>query len=141
MVSQITRVSIVCSTVYSGVDQRKLKGPRHWHRGPVTQKLFQFDDVIMNSRETVFTYNVSLSCQIVLKYCTAHVSIIVVLYVSFQNDLITEMDIVGERDFPRIQFKMGFGRMVYIAMSPLIWSAWAKNMLSDDTSNNFLSTR
>ena len=30
MVSQITVVSIVCSTVRSGTDQRNTKAPRHW---------------------------------------------------------------------------------------------------------------
>ena len=59
---QITSVSIVCSTVCSGADQRKhqsaaslacVKGIRRWpvdspHKGPVTRKMFPFDDVIMN---------------------------------------------------------------------------------------------
>ena len=59
--SQITSVSIVCSTVGSGTDQRKYKssaslafaqGIHRWpvnslHKGPVTQKMFTFDDVIM----------------------------------------------------------------------------------------------
>ena len=40
MVSQITSLTIVYSTVYSGADQRKIKAPRHWplrgiHRWPV----------------------------------------------------------------------------------------------------------
>ena len=59
--SQITRLAIVYSTVYSGADQRKhqssasLAFVRGIHRGPVnsphkwpvTRKLFPFDDVIM----------------------------------------------------------------------------------------------
>ena len=59
--SQITSVSIVCSTVCSGADQRKhqsstslafVRGIHWWsvnspHRGPVTRKMFPFDDVIM----------------------------------------------------------------------------------------------
>ena len=28
--SQITSLTIVYSTVYSGADQRKIKSPRHW---------------------------------------------------------------------------------------------------------------
>ena len=60
MASQITSVSIVCSTVSSSANQRKhqsctslaLRGeftgdrwiPRKW---PLTQKMFPFDDVIM----------------------------------------------------------------------------------------------
>ena len=61
MASQITGVCIVCSTVCSGADQRKhhspaplafVKGMHQWpvnspHKGPVTQKMLPFDDVIM----------------------------------------------------------------------------------------------
>ena len=59
--SQITDVSIVYSNVCSGADQRKqqssaslafVRGIHRWpvnspHKGPVTRKLFPFDDVIM----------------------------------------------------------------------------------------------
>ena len=62
MTSQITSLTIVYSTVYSGVDQRKhqssasLAFVRGIHRGPVnsphkwpaTRKMFPFDDVIMS---------------------------------------------------------------------------------------------
>ena len=62
MASQITRVMIVYSSVYSGADQRKhqrsasLAFVRGIHRGPVnsphkwpvTRKMFPFDDVIMS---------------------------------------------------------------------------------------------
>ena len=61
MASQITSLSIVYSTVYSGADQRKLHNSTSlafvWgihrrpvnsqHKGPVTRKMFQFDDAIM----------------------------------------------------------------------------------------------
>ena len=61
--SQITNLTIVYSTIYSDVDQRKhqssssLAFVRGIHRGPVnsprkwpvTRKVFQFDDVIMGS--------------------------------------------------------------------------------------------
>ena len=61
MASQITSLTIVCSTVYSGADQRKYQssaslafvmGIHRWpvnspHKGPVTRKMFPFDDVIM----------------------------------------------------------------------------------------------
>ena len=61
MASQITGVSIVCSTVCSGADQRKhqsstslafVGGIHRWpvnspHKGPVIWKMFPFDDVIM----------------------------------------------------------------------------------------------
>ena len=59
--SQITSLTIVYSTVYSGADQRKhqssaslafVRGIHRWpvnspHKGPVTRKMFPFDDVIM----------------------------------------------------------------------------------------------
>ena len=61
MASQITGVSIIYSTVYSGADQRKhqssaplafVRGIHRWpvnslHKGPVKRKMVQFDDVIM----------------------------------------------------------------------------------------------
>ena len=61
MASQITSLTIVYSTVYSGADQRKhqssaslafLRGIHRWpvnspHKGPVARKMFPFDDVIM----------------------------------------------------------------------------------------------
>ena len=64
MASQITRFTIVYSTVYPGADQRKHQSPaslafvRGIHRGPVnsrhkwpvTWKLFPFDDIIMECR-------------------------------------------------------------------------------------------
>ena len=63
MAYQVTGVSIVCSTVYSGADQRKHQSSaslafvrviRRWpvnssySKGPVTRKMLPFDDVIMN---------------------------------------------------------------------------------------------
>ena len=61
MASQITSLTIVDSTVYSGAYQRKhqiiaslafVRGIRRWpvnspHKGPVTRKMFPSDDVIM----------------------------------------------------------------------------------------------
>ena len=61
MASQITSLTIVYSTVYSGADQRKRKssaslafvrGIHRWpvnspHKGPVARKMFPFGDVIM----------------------------------------------------------------------------------------------
>ena len=59
--SQVTSLTIVYWTVYSGADQKKILALRHWslcgeftsdpwlspHRGPVTWQMFPFDDVIM----------------------------------------------------------------------------------------------
>ena len=61
MTSQITSLTIVYSAAYLGVDQRRhqssvslafVRGIHRWpvnspHKGPVTRKMFPFDDVIM----------------------------------------------------------------------------------------------
>ena len=61
LITMITSISIVCSTVCSGTDERKhqssaslcfVKGIHQWpmdspHKGPVMWKMFPFDDVIM----------------------------------------------------------------------------------------------
>ena len=63
MTSQITGLSIVYSTVYSGADQRKhqssallafVRGIHRWsvnspNKWPVTRKMFSFDDVIIEA--------------------------------------------------------------------------------------------
>ena len=75
---QITNLTIVNSTVYSGADQRKYQSSaslafvrgnhrrpvNSTHKGPVTRKMFPFDDVIMPSASEVtmkvtckFTFN------------------------------------------------------------------------------------
>ena len=69
MASQITSVSIVCSIVCSGTDQRihQRSRPHHWplwgeftgdrwipHKGPVLRKMFPFDNVIMHQEICVY---------------------------------------------------------------------------------------
>ena len=68
MAFQITRLTIVYSTVYSGADQRKHQGSAsvafvrviHWwpvnslHKWPVTRKMFPFDDVIICITQKTF---------------------------------------------------------------------------------------
>ena len=65
MASQITSLTVVYSAVYSDADQRKhqssaslafVQGIHRWpvnspHKGPVTRKMFPFDDVIMHSND------------------------------------------------------------------------------------------
>ena len=59
MASQITSLTIVYSVIYTGADQRKhqssvsLAFVRGIHRWPVTQKIFPFNDVIMNNPEVI----------------------------------------------------------------------------------------
>ena len=69
MASQITSLTSVYSTVYSGADQRKHQssaslafvwGIHRWpvnspHKWPVTRKMFPFDDVIMVKDALVLT--------------------------------------------------------------------------------------
>ena len=78
MASQITSLTIVYSTVYSGTDERKhqssmslafVRGIHRWpvnspHKGPVTRKMFPFDKVIMfwGHQITVVLYG---ECQLV----------------------------------------------------------------------------
>ena len=73
MASQITSLTIVYSAVYSDADQRKhqssalLAFVRGIHRGPVnsphkwpvTQKMFPFDDVIMNHHADLAEFSIS----------------------------------------------------------------------------------
>ena len=61
MASQITSLTIVYPTAYSGANQRKhqssaslafVRGIHRWpHKLPVTWKMFPYDDVIMGPRE------------------------------------------------------------------------------------------
>ena len=68
MAFQITSLTIVCSNVYSATDQRKhqcsaslvfVRGIHRWpvnspHKGPVTQKMFPFEDIIMWAASLVY---------------------------------------------------------------------------------------
>ena len=72
--SQITSLTIVYSTVYSGADQRKhpssaslafVRGIHRWpvnslHKWPVTWKMFPFDDVIMKCLRSHDTWRIIL---------------------------------------------------------------------------------
>ena len=78
--SQITGVTIVYSTVCSGVDQRNhqssasldfVRGIHGWpvnspHKGPVTRKMLPFDDVIMVSLQVATTHE--LKPELTLRY-------------------------------------------------------------------------
>ena len=89
MTSQVTGVSVVYSTVCSGADQRKHQSSaslafvqeiHRWsinspHKGPVTRKMFPFDDVIMmlsaNCRLTSYpSSSVLTPCGIPVSYST-----------------------------------------------------------------------
>ena len=51
-----------------------------------------------------FAHNSFISCQIVLKFCTEHGSVTAMLCTKFQNDLISEMDVMNEQNLPRFKF-------------------------------------
>ena len=92
MASQITGVSIVLSTVCSSADKRKcqssvslafVRGIHRWpvnspHKGPVTRKMFSFDDVIVTvthvmipiGAQTISRHHASLSMTSVLSILT-----------------------------------------------------------------------
>ena len=77
MASQITSVLIVYSTICSGEDERKhgssaslayVRGIHRWlvnspHKGPVTQKMFPFDDAIMVPQASSGWLGTRLGCQ------------------------------------------------------------------------------
>ena len=79
MASQITSLTIVYSTIYSGADQRKhqssgsvafVRGIHWWpvnspHKWPVTRKMFPFDEVIMTRN----TLHIVLTVQLRGSYC------------------------------------------------------------------------
>ena len=87
MASEITSLTIVYSTVYSGTDQRKhqssesqafVRGIHQWpvnspHKGPVTRKMFPFDDVIMHYSDVKLPYKHLITVNIIDSIKHAHV--------------------------------------------------------------------
>ena len=85
MASQITSLTIVYSTIYSGADQRKhqssaspafVRGVHRWlvnspHKWPVTQNMFPFDDVITSNLAWFFfdaqNWNLAVNYSMYLK--------------------------------------------------------------------------
>ena len=91
MASQVTSLTTVCSTVYTGTDQRKhkssaplafVRGIHRYpvnspHKGPVTRKMFPFDDVIIslnwcNGALTVIYGKDSVILNIMMAYIHLH---------------------------------------------------------------------
>ena len=82
MTSQITSVWTVCPTVCLGTDQRKHQSSaslafvrgihqllvNSLHKGPVTQKMFPFDDVIMYNRKYHKVRCLRIHCGLVTHY-------------------------------------------------------------------------
>ena len=88
MASQHTSITIVYSTVYSGADQRKhqsstslafVRGIHRWpvnspQKGPVTQKMFPCDDVIMRSEKKKHEVSIHTSVDSLILLTTSSVS-------------------------------------------------------------------
>ena len=82
MTSQITGVSIVYSTVWSGVDQRKhqsstslafVMGIHQWpgnspHQAPVTRKMIPFDDVIICETRGTYIFKMPRQVKLLARY-------------------------------------------------------------------------
>ena len=68
--SQLTSIMTVYSTIYSDADQRKHQSSVSLafvggiHRGPVTQKIFPFDDVIMIFCSQMHNYDLKFHCRV-----------------------------------------------------------------------------
>ena len=83
MASQITGVPVVCWTVCWGADQREhqsstslafLRGIHRWpvdssDKGPVTRKMFPFDDVIFDKVALSETYNMNIHLYVIYLCC------------------------------------------------------------------------
>ena len=86
MASQITSLTIVYSTVYSGADQSKhqssaslafVRGIHRWpvnspHKWPVTRKMFPFDDVIMD-RDKNGHHSADIAVKFMFSYENCHI--------------------------------------------------------------------
>ena len=116
MAPQITSLTIVNSTVYSGADKRKhqssvslayVSGIHRWpvnspHKGPVTRKMFLFDEVIMNARVCSELWHVE-TCIIVFECYTRVCGKVIrnqlrycLRFVPLQHD-----DVIKWKHFPR----------------------------------------
>ena len=83
MASQITSLTIVYSSVYSGADQGKqhssaplafVRGNHWWpvnslHKWPVIRKMFPFEDVIMLLNIQEESYELLLKCRLICLLC------------------------------------------------------------------------
>ena len=115
MASQISSLTIVYSTVYSSADKKHQspsslasvrgihRGPMNSpHKGPVTRKMFPFDDVIMNfTPDTVQIIRVlnSYLSIVVNIWCVSQMALInssVLIYISRRNinQLINPIDVL-----------------------------------------------
>ena len=123
MVSQIAAVSIVYSTVCSGANKSKyqtsasltfVRGIHRWpvnsrHKGPVTRKMFPFDDAIMNmygganvGRIEATEYGCRVFAHITGNYCVV-LACAKMITVTAEVDLLTEKYTMNHMDTSRLQ--------------------------------------
>ena len=78
----------------------------------------------LKSCKIFYAHDLLCSHSFVLKFCTEHGGIPAVLSAKYQNDCISETDVMDERVFSRFKFKMSFERISYIAQHHRsLWSA------------------
>ena len=143
MASQITSLTIIYSTVYSGTYQRKhqnspspafVRGIHRWpvnssHKWPVTRKMFPFDDVIMylykNKRDILRVHCVSADiARLVLDKCREEGENGQLIYwVEFVND--TEMEWYNNQGecYVWLSSFAGWSHWVKIHMGWPLWSS------------------
>ena len=72
----------------------------------------------LKSLEISHVHNTQFSCQIILKSCTEHGSIIAMLCAKFQNDWNNEQYFMANKVLTRFEFKMSFQGMYSILQHP-----------------------
>ena len=84
--------------------------------------------------EISFGHNLLLSCQIILKFCTEHGSITAVLCANFQNDLATEIGILGVQVSAKFEFKMSSWMNIPYYNGPHEAQLWAGDCFTNNYS-------
>ena len=92
---QITSLMIAYSTVYSGADQRKHQSPASLafvrgiplttHKGPVTRKMFPFDDVVMFSNANYNPFGMNSYMPIAFITTTIIIIIIIIIIITISS--------------------------------------------------------
>ena len=114
MASQITSLTIVYLTAYSGADQRKHQSSAslafvrgiHWgpvnsqHKWPVTQKMFPFYDVIMTypAKEVICSWGAGVFARTLphqVRCCSSPISSVPSMVFRPEQQLMTNRDVSG----------------------------------------------
>ena len=127
---RMVRPSVVCCSLIPPI-KWMIESSGNRYQG--TDAMYETHPKI-KSGKIVFVHNYFLACQIILKYCAMHGSITAVLHGNFQNDSATEMNVMEQRDFPRIEIRTICGRISCIATDPRYFewcgcyvSMWLRN--------------